>query len=464
MRRLLLVLALAACPPEPGPRVPTCGDGVVDPPLESCDDGEANGDAPDACRADCSAPSCGDGVVDADEACDDGERWGGDGCTPACALEDGDLEQEPNDAPDEATATTGVGFGALPAGDVDCWWVDVPELGFVRARLTGDAGPDGCADARARLALHDPTGAWVATGTPTADRGCALLEPTAQPGARFVEAGRYAVCVAPLLEGEVRGYRLEIEVGDACALEGVPFLPTDDADGDGLANVCDPDADDDGVLNEVDDCPTVPNGGGVVTLRPDDRGFLRDWIAVGPLVGRRSTDRCRPVGDRLAPTDAEAVPALADPVEGEHWRVLQSRDARVDLVAPYGGAAAPREAYLANWVFSETERSVLLALGPDDGAFAWLNGELVLEDPRCQGTNIDAITAPVTLRAGWNALLVKVYDQGGGWGVFARFRDDAGPLLDLEVSLAEGGPWRPAQGDRDGDGLGDVCDPRPGTP
>jgi len=49
-----------------------CGDGVVDDG-EECDDGEANGDAPDACREDCTLPFCGDGIVDSEEGCDEGD-------------------------------------------------------------------------------------------------------------------------------------------------------------------------------------------------------------------------------------------------------------------------------------------------------------------------------------------------------------------------------------------------------
>ncbi|MDY0004030.1 MAG: hypothetical protein RBU30_22215 [Polyangia bacterium] len=97
--------------------LPFCGDGVQDDG-EACDQGASNSDyLPDTCRADCSAPRCGDsvidvehgetcdpgeelptatcsascqaiycgnGFVDADEACDDGNNEGGDGCSPDC--------------------------------------------------------------------------------------------------------------------------------------------------------------------------------------------------------------------------------------------------------------------------------------------------------------------------------------------------------------------------------------------
>jgi hypothetical protein len=49
-----------------------CGDGAIDTVHdESCDEGLANSDAPDAtCRTDCTPRRCGDGIVDGGEACD----------------------------------------------------------------------------------------------------------------------------------------------------------------------------------------------------------------------------------------------------------------------------------------------------------------------------------------------------------------------------------------------------------
>ena len=51
---------------------------------------DGNNDDGDGCRADCLGEEvCGDGIVDLEEACDDGNDEGGDGCDSLCATETG---------------------------------------------------------------------------------------------------------------------------------------------------------------------------------------------------------------------------------------------------------------------------------------------------------------------------------------------------------------------------------------
>lgn len=449
------MLLLAACSDPP----PECGDGVVDASLgEFCDDGEANGDAPGACRADCTLPFCGDGLVDTtDEACDDGNALGGDGCRPDCVVEEGTLEQEPNDGVTQATPFSESGHGALLDGDRDCWSVEVPPDGYVRADVL--AAPT-CPDVRLELAAS--SGAVVATGAANGV-GCTPLDPVRQPGARFMEAGTWSVCLTGRLGAEVPAYTLDVQVGESCALDGVPWRAEADPDSDGVPNACDDDDDDDGILDVDDNCPRTPNAGEPVTLAPSADGWLRTWLIVGPLTGESSPGGCLPTGPRLGEDDATAEIVLGRAVEDQAWVPWTSDDDRLALGARLGGEA-PRENYLALWVRSRTgPRELTLAIGPDDGARVWWDEAVVLEDRRCQGTAVDRNEVPVSLGEGWHRLLVKVYDQGGGWGLYARFKDGDLGVTDLDVSLQADGLWSPDQTDSDGDGIGDVCDDTPGA-
>ncbi|AKU93779.1 hypothetical protein AKJ09_00443 [Labilithrix luteola] len=79
---------------------PSCGDGVLDTD-EACDDGNVEGS--DGCSSTCQVEAgwtcveagkpcttiCGDGILAGKEECDDGNKAAGDGCSAVCRLEDG---------------------------------------------------------------------------------------------------------------------------------------------------------------------------------------------------------------------------------------------------------------------------------------------------------------------------------------------------------------------------------------
>ncbi len=432
---------------------PGCGDGVQEAD-EACDDGAANSDTlPDACRTDCLLPSCGDGVTDAGEACDDGETWGGDGCDPTCTAEGADHEAEPNDSWDTANPGAALVYGSLPADDVDCFTVDVPACGAIQVEQRGlDCDP------ALTLALHDPSGALVASGGPGAS-GCAILDPLEEPGARWVAAGTWSVCVSAVEGAEVRGYALAVSTPDPVTI-GAPAVGGD-LDGDSIPDSCDADGDGDGLLDGDDNCPDLSNGPDTPVLAVSANGFVTDWLAAGPFTTGVSTDTCRPSEDPFVGEDAVITPTYGDPAGELTWTAQILGGDLFDFLGDYGYVGAPREVYTLVYLRSDSARTLTLAVGADDGVFAWWNGALVLDVASCQGVVTDQFQASVDVLAGWNTLLVKVRDQGGGWGLVARFFDGSTLVYDLEPSLVYGASWRPDQTDSDGDGVGDVCDETP---
>ncbi|MCO4773536.1 MAG: hypothetical protein KDA24_26115 [Deltaproteobacteria bacterium] len=463
----LTALALAGCPADPPAPEPetACGNSIVDPG-EACDDGDANADASDACRLDCTLPVCGDAITDtgAGETCDDGaELLGGDGCSPSCLEEALPGESEPNDTPGTAVAMPpGLQVtGALPQGDSDCFSVLVPEGGWVSAEVEGEA-PGSCPNDLV-LRLFGPTGGQLATGTPGL-AGCSPIDPIVEEGARFAEPGNHVICAEGFFDEPVASYTLTVEVGDdSCALD-FPFTSTDDPDGDSLPNVCDVDDDGDGFDDEDDNCPETPNGPEVPPLYVDAEGFLTTWLVAGPFPdlpaggggGSCEVSDQDPLGD-----EATAIPELATPAGDLEWFAYFDSNARFNFLHVMGGPT-PREVYAAAWVNSPVAQTTTLAMGIDDGGRAYWNGVEVFEVGSCQGTNIDQFQAPVDMVEGWNRLLIRVRDQGGGWALYARFLDETStPITGLEVSLTGPESFSPGQQDTDGDGLGDWCDPTP---
>jgi hypothetical protein len=59
----------------------------------------------------------------------------------------------------------------------------------------------------------------------------------------------------------------------------------------------------------------------------------------------------------------------------------------------------------------------------------WLNRELIHTNPAYRGAYPDQDRVQATLKKGWNTLLIKVLQGGGGWGYYVRFVDPDGRLL-----------------------------------
>ncbi len=403
-------------------------------------------------------------MVDEGEACDDGNLWGGDGCTHLCTAEAGPGESEPNDDMEDAQPLDGgSAHGALTPGDRDCFAIDVAEAGAVRASVSAADG--GACDFDLLLELVASDGSRATSALPAADGDCPSIDPDTDTWARYLTEGTYAVCVEPLLDSTVASYSVTASTADSCTdLEPLDPDPSQDLEGDGIADVCDPDDDNDGVDDDVDNCPEAPNG----PVQPfawstSDEGFVRIGLILGPFLTGVTPADCEPSPDSFTgEDDADAAPALTDTVDGLPWFAHHSLpgDSAVVSFTNWFSDAAPREAYAFTWVESPDEREASLAVGSDDGHRIWLNGVEVGMNSGCHGVGTDNFIYPVTLEAGWNRLLVKVYDGGGGWGWIARFyeTDDETPMVDLGLSIGGAAPWEDDQGDADGDGVGDFCD------
>lgn len=81
----------ATVAPPAGPPFPiflppcaACGDGEINSPQETCDDG--NSISGDGCDINCKPTGCGNGVRAGSEACDDGNLFSGDGCDANCTV------------------------------------------------------------------------------------------------------------------------------------------------------------------------------------------------------------------------------------------------------------------------------------------------------------------------------------------------------------------------------------------
>ncbi len=89
--------------------LPRCGDGIVDPESEECDNGSLNGDySTTSCLSNCLLPYCSDGIREVNEQCDDGNLFDYDGCNYACEVEQAAPPEERIPEPTPKTITAAI--------------------------------------------------------------------------------------------------------------------------------------------------------------------------------------------------------------------------------------------------------------------------------------------------------------------------------------------------------------------
>jgi len=117
------------------------------------------------------------------------------------------------------------------------------------------------------------------------------------------------------------------------------------------------------------------------------------------------------------------VPEFSD--KDNYWHVNLSA-LKTSLVAAV---------YLKTNVWSEIEQTVRLEMGSNDGIKAWINNELVHLNAVARGVVPGQDVVNTQLNKGWNTLLLKIVNEGGGgWGACARLRRmDGGHLSNVNI-------------------------------
>ncbi len=162
------------------------------------------------------------------------------------------------------------------------------------------------------------------------------------------------------------------------------------------------------------------------------RRWAYDWHVIGPFPNPHllGTEISPAIDSVYAPEREPDLGLSYVGLEGETMRwqpATAGQDGRVRLntyFAPNDWVAA----YAQSFLYSPDEREAVLLLGADDAHVLWVNGQRVSAR---QGRNIsvaDELQIPVSLKAGWNQILLKVADLDGGWAFLIRVADPSGQL------------------------------------
>ena len=145
---------------------------------------------------------------------------------------------------------------------------------------------------------------------------------------------------------------------------------------------------------------------------------IRGWLLRGPIhadTGLAGLLRDYVGGElRLLPDSGEVA------ADGAFVSVAADSLGRVDFNAVLPGGTEWAVAYAHAYVYSPTERTLLLVTDSDDDIVAFVNGQRVWVNNVARGVGRGRDTATVRLAAAWNSILLKVVNRTGGFGVLGR--------------------------------------------
>ncbi len=124
---------------------------------------------------------------------------------------------------------------------------------------------------------------------------------------------------------------------------------------------------------------------------------------------------------------------------GIHWQsvtavVGPAKSRKIDLLAALGGEE--RVAYARTAIYSSVDQPARFEVGSGGGVKAWLNGKLIHANNTARRLPPEPDTVNVTLKKGWNQLLLKVTQSTAGWEFYARFLKPGGASIpDLRASI-----------------------------
>ncbi|MBN1269031.1 MAG: hypothetical protein JXB04_05545, partial [Kiritimatiellae bacterium] len=153
-----------------------------------------------------------------------------------------------------------------------------------------------------------------------------------------------------------------------------------------------------------------------VSAAPATGEFIRAWQICGPFPARS-------VVPPIVADEAALNPVSHPTVAGKAWKMLKSDSGLVDLQSQDAlGDVDHAVAFAYAEIESEDEGPVILGLGSDDSLAAWWNGRRVLLNDVLRGLHAGDDQVYVRMEKGRNELLLKVYDDGGGFGLAADLR------------------------------------------
>jgi len=173
-------------------------------------------------------------------------------------------------------------------------------------------------------------------------------------------------------------------------------------------------------------------------LRSD--AAIRDWYIIGPF----DDNDCTGLDTMYGP---EAAPALNVTYQGKKGNLKWKKIPRLKGKAPYVSLSSffdDRDkvaGFALTRVYCETRTQAVLVTSTTQLGAGYLNGKQIFRDEYCAGLLPAEERVPITLKEGWNTIVVKSLNHWGDeWALWAGlFTPNGKPFKYSEHSKGEGG-------------------------
>ncbi len=187
------------------------------------------------------------------------------------------------------------------------------------------------------------------------------------------------------------------------------------------------------VVVEQKDLPPPKNGIKV-------KEYILDWIICGPCPNSDSGTRLS--FDYLR-GESDVSPSEEEPISDWKWKRFRIIDPLDNNNLNSGDAYGPQTdcvIYAFVYIYSQINQKVSLLIGSDDGIAVWMNGEKVLFNDTVRKMVPDTDVVPITLKLGYNKLLLKISQSTDNYGFCSRFvTKDKKDVENLQVVLTNPG-------------------------
>lgn len=159
----------------------------------------------------------------------------------------------------------------------------------------------------------------------------------------------------------------------------------------------------------------------------DNNGYIRNWLLNGPY---RENDGHARLDKAFIANEQNVRPTSGTTSSNNLWFKAPSSDLVLNLNSALDTAGSMQNGYANNvttyahsYIYSSVNMEAKIKIGSDDGVKLWLNSALIETFYGDRGITVDSDIFNINLKKGWNSLLLKVANNGGGYSLSARFTD-----------------------------------------